>query len=140
MKLTKPGVFPFYCTNFCSALHQEMQGYLVVKNEGATEPGAEEVNPAKLEAPPKTDAVDGERAVPANSLPEVPGVKPPVLPKEAPTAHALGPHRWARLAAPTTKLRKVKNGEKVPNVGNSGSCTSRSTSGRGCSCWRPRSS
>ncbi len=30
MKLSKPGVFPFYCTNFCSALHQEMQGYLVV--------------------------------------------------------------------------------------------------------------
>lgn len=25
------GVWPFYCTNFCSALHQEMQGYLVVK-------------------------------------------------------------------------------------------------------------
>ncbi len=28
---SKPGVFPFYCTNFCSALHQEMQGYLAVK-------------------------------------------------------------------------------------------------------------
>ena len=28
---SKPGVFPFYCTNFCSALHQEMQGYLLVK-------------------------------------------------------------------------------------------------------------
>jgi len=27
----KAGVFPFYCTNFCSALHQEMQGYLGVK-------------------------------------------------------------------------------------------------------------
>lgn len=27
----KPGVYPFYCTNFCSALHQEMQGYLAVK-------------------------------------------------------------------------------------------------------------
>jgi nitrous-oxide reductase len=27
----KPGVFPVYCTNFCSALHQEMQGYLLVK-------------------------------------------------------------------------------------------------------------
>ena len=30
-KATKEGVFPFYCTNFCSALHQEMQGYLAVK-------------------------------------------------------------------------------------------------------------
>jgi nitrous-oxide reductase len=28
----KAGVFPFYCTNFCSALHQEMQGYLLVKS------------------------------------------------------------------------------------------------------------
>jgi nitrous-oxide reductase len=28
---TKSGVFAYYCTNFCSALHQEMQGYVVVK-------------------------------------------------------------------------------------------------------------
>lgn len=33
-KAEKPGVFPFYCTNFCSALHQEMQGYLEVKPAG----------------------------------------------------------------------------------------------------------
>tara|TARA_R110000765_G_scaffold378872_2_gene469838 strand:+ start:757 stop:2718 length:1962 start_codon:yes stop_codon:yes gene_type:complete len=26
----KPGVWPFYCTDFCSALHQEMQGYVRV--------------------------------------------------------------------------------------------------------------
>jgi nitrous-oxide reductase len=30
-RANKAGVFPFYCTNFCSALHQEMQGYLAVK-------------------------------------------------------------------------------------------------------------
>jgi nitrous-oxide reductase len=26
-----PGVFPFYCSEFCSALHLEMTGYLIVK-------------------------------------------------------------------------------------------------------------
>ena len=33
-KADKAGVFPYYCTNFCSALHQEMQGYLIVKKRG----------------------------------------------------------------------------------------------------------
>lgn len=28
------GVYPFYCTNFCSALHQEMQGYIEVVPQG----------------------------------------------------------------------------------------------------------
>ena len=35
-KADKPGVFAFYCTNFCSALHQEMQGYLAVKPAAQT--------------------------------------------------------------------------------------------------------
>ncbi|MFN8061757.1 MAG: Sec-dependent nitrous-oxide reductase [Vicinamibacterales bacterium] len=30
-KADKKGVYPYYCTNFCSALHQEMQGYMIVK-------------------------------------------------------------------------------------------------------------
>jgi nitrous-oxide reductase len=34
--VNKKGVFPYYCTNFCSALHQEMQGYLVVRPRGAS--------------------------------------------------------------------------------------------------------
>ena len=32
------GVFSFYCTDFCSALHQEMQGYLRVSLPGASVP------------------------------------------------------------------------------------------------------
>jgi nitrous-oxide reductase len=27
----KPGSFSFYCTEFCSALHLEMQGWLIVE-------------------------------------------------------------------------------------------------------------
>ncbi len=32
------GVFPFYCTDFCSALHQEMQGYVRVSPANSTVP------------------------------------------------------------------------------------------------------
>ncbi len=32
------GVYPFYCTDFCSALHQEMQGYVRVSARGSGVP------------------------------------------------------------------------------------------------------
>lgn len=35
---TRVGVFPFYCTDFCSALHQEMQGYIRVSPRGSNVP------------------------------------------------------------------------------------------------------
>ncbi len=34
----KVGVFPMYCTDFCSALHQEMQGYIRVSAAGSNVP------------------------------------------------------------------------------------------------------
>jgi len=33
-----PAVYPFYCTDFCSALHQEMQGYIRVSPAGSNVP------------------------------------------------------------------------------------------------------
>jgi nitrous-oxide reductase len=33
-KADMPGVYPFYCTEFCSALHLEMTGYLLIKPRG----------------------------------------------------------------------------------------------------------
>jgi nitrous-oxide reductase len=34
----REGVYPFYCTDFCSALHQEMQGYIRVSAKGSNVP------------------------------------------------------------------------------------------------------
>ena len=44
-KADKSGVFPYYCTNFCSALHQEMQGYLRVSAAGSNVPLMANVSP-----------------------------------------------------------------------------------------------
>ncbi len=37
-KATTPGVIPYYCTDFCSALHQEMSGYIRVSPKGSNTP------------------------------------------------------------------------------------------------------
>lgn len=34
----KVGIYPFYCTDFCSALHQEMQGYIRISPAGSNVP------------------------------------------------------------------------------------------------------
>jgi nitrous-oxide reductase len=34
----KAGIYPFYCTDFCSALHQEMSGYVRVSPAGSSTP------------------------------------------------------------------------------------------------------
>ena len=34
----QPGMYPFYCTDFCSALHQEMSGYIRVSPKGSNVP------------------------------------------------------------------------------------------------------
>ena len=36
----RSGIFPYYCTEFCSALHLEMEGMLLVKPKGYSGPGA----------------------------------------------------------------------------------------------------
>ncbi len=50
----KEGVFPFYCTEFCSALHLEMMGYLYVKDPDKEYPDykaakLKNMDPEKLE-------------------------------------------------------------------------------------------
>lgn len=37
-KPDRTGIFPMYCTDFCSALHQEMQGYIRVSPAGSNVP------------------------------------------------------------------------------------------------------
>jgi nitrous-oxide reductase len=40
-----PAVYPFYCTDFCSALHQEMSGYARVSPAGSSVPLTANVSP-----------------------------------------------------------------------------------------------
>lgn len=54
------GVFPMYCTEFCSALHLEMAGYLLVKpKDSATAPAAPAAPPAAAPAPAAPAAAPG---------------------------------------------------------------------------------
>jgi nitrous-oxide reductase len=45
----KVGITPFYCSNFCSALHQEMQGYIEVNPPGAKLAAVQRPDPKTIE-------------------------------------------------------------------------------------------
>ena len=47
-KAGKAGVVPFYCSNFCSALHQEMQGLIEVRPRGTPLAAVQRPDPKKL--------------------------------------------------------------------------------------------
>ena len=51
----RAGMYPFYCTDFCSALHQEMQGYLRVSPAGSNVPLAFSTGTNKPAAIPSGD-------------------------------------------------------------------------------------
>ncbi|SFV63643.1 Nitrous-oxide reductase [hydrothermal vent metagenome] len=47
-KADREGVFPYYCTEFCSALHLEMMGYLLVKDPNKKYTAAKKLKMAKM--------------------------------------------------------------------------------------------
>ena len=46
-KAEKAGITPFYCSNFCSALHQEMQGLIEIRPRGSSIASVQRPDPAK---------------------------------------------------------------------------------------------
>jgi nitrous-oxide reductase len=47
-KAERVGINPFYCSNFCSALHQEMQGFIEVRPRGASIAAVQKPAPEKV--------------------------------------------------------------------------------------------
>lgn len=56
-----PGIYPFYCTDFCSALHQEMQGYIRVSPAGSSVPLAANISKRALSQAARAAGIPGGR-------------------------------------------------------------------------------
>lgn len=59
-KPNRVGVFPMYCTDFCSALHQEMQGYIRVSAPGSNVPLTYSTGKTAPAATEKKDSVNNK--------------------------------------------------------------------------------
>jgi len=49
-KAERAGINPFYCSNFCSALHQEMQGFIEIRPQGSSTASLQKPSPEKVAA------------------------------------------------------------------------------------------
>ncbi|MDX1808798.1 MAG: Sec-dependent nitrous-oxide reductase [Sulfurospirillaceae bacterium] len=63
-KADREGVFPYYCTEFCSALHLEMMGYLLVKDPNKKYTSAHKLKMAKMN--PKELKAEYDKTVATN--------------------------------------------------------------------------
>ncbi len=100
----KPGVFPFYCTDFCSALHQEMTGYLRVSGAGSKVPlkwNTNQTSSSSVDATPQ----DGEKEAVAMS--ESKGLGPVKTLKLTTLAPALAKKGQAVYQAKCTACHKM---------------------------------
>src|SRR5690606_33003133 len=90
-----PGVYPFYCTDFCSALHQEMQGYVRVSPPGQAGPlrwGTGPTAPGRQAPGAQPGAPPGAPpgAQPGTPPPAPPGAQPPAQPDATDQAGSAG--------------------------------------------------
>ena len=66
----KAGVNPFYCSNFCSALHQEMQGYIQINPPGTAVAAVQRPDPKKVAEIAAVLRAQGRTAIPASGTSE----------------------------------------------------------------------
>lgn len=57
-----PGIYPFYCTDFCSALHQEMSGYIRVSAAGSNVPLKANTSPKSQQQVSRLKNISGAAA------------------------------------------------------------------------------